>query len=134
MSRALLIQGEGGRPVSGGLQLSGSGRLSDLRGLLEHQRLEQFPASVLARSPLCSNQRPESSASEVQRSAGPSLLVCKFWQLHENLKHLILCFFHYDTIKAEADIFRQKVSVKTDQFDHFMLLRNCTLVTVEDIT
>lgn len=73
----LLNQGEGGGPVSGGLQLPGSGCLSDLRGVLEPWRCEQLRAAILACSSLCPFQLPESSAPEVQWSACSSVPVCK---------------------------------------------------------
>lgn len=75
---AVLTQGEGGGPVSGGLQLPGSGRLSHLRGVLEPRRGKQLPATVLACSSLSTVQLPESPAPEVQWSASSSLPVCKF--------------------------------------------------------
>lgn len=75
----LLNKGEGGGSVSGGLQLSGSGCLSDLWGVLEHRwRDKWIPAPVLARSPLCPVQLPEPPAPEVQRSSCSCLSLCKW--------------------------------------------------------
>lgn len=74
----LLNQGERSRPVSGGLQLPCSRCLSNLWCLLDGCRCQKrISASVLARSPLCSVQRPEPSSPEVQRRASPGLPVCE---------------------------------------------------------
>lgn len=74
----LLNQGERSRPVSGGLQLPCSRCLSNLWCLLDGCRCQKWiSASVLARSPLCSVQRPEPSSPEVQRRASPGLPVCE---------------------------------------------------------